>query len=187
MSRNFGIRAQKIEGLFEIKRSRFSDDRGWFEKCFCEDALHEILLGKKINQINFSHSDHRGVVRGMHYQVPPFMETKIVTCLKGEVFDVAIDLRRKSKTFLQWHGSILSENNKISLVIPEGFAHGFQSLTDNCELLYLHTAPYNPEFERVLNPMDSTLGIKWPCEVRKISKRDGSAVFIERNFEGLSV
>ena len=98
----------------------------------------------------------RGTVRGMHFQHPPHAETKFVSCLRGEVFDVAVDLRNGSPTFLHWHAEILSADNHRTLVIPEGFAHGFQTLSDDCEMLYFHTAAYNPEAEGGLNVHGST-------------------------------
>ena len=134
------------------------------------------------------HSHGRtGAVRGMHFQYPPYAETKIVSCLKGEIFDVAVDIRLDSPTFLRWHGEVLSAENRKSLLIPEGFAHGFQTLTDDCELLYLHTAPYTPEAEGALNAQDPRLDITWPCAITEMSDRDRSHPFVGDDFAGVQL
>ena len=142
---------------------------------------------KPIVQINRSLTLRRGAVRGMHFQYPPHAETKIVSCLKGEIFDVAIDVRANSPTFLQWHGAILSAENCQSLLIPEGFAHGFQTLTDDCELLYLHTAPHTPQSEGALNAQDSRVGIAWPEPITEMSDRDQSHPQVSADFQGVSL
>jgi dTDP-4-dehydrorhamnose 3,5-epimerase len=121
----------------------------------------------------------------MHFQYPPHAETKIVSCLKGEIFDVAVDIRSDSATFLRWHGEALSAANGKSLLIPEGFAHGFQTLTDDCEVLYLHTAPYAPSKEGALNLRDPHLGITWPLAITEMSDRDRSYPFLSADFPGV--
>jgi dTDP-4-dehydrorhamnose 3,5-epimerase len=122
----------------------------------------------------------------MHFQHPPHVEMKLVSCLRGEVFDVAVDIRRDSATFLHWHGELLSDTNHKSLLIPEGFAHGFQSLTPNCELLYLHTAAYVPDAAGALHALDPALEIEWPLEIGEMSQRDRSHPFIDERFRGVS-
>jgi len=128
-----------------------------------------------------------GAVRGMHFQYPPYAETKIVTCLKGEIFDVAVDIRSHSPTFLQWHSEVLSSENHRSLLIPEGFAHGFQTLTDDCEILYLVTAPYASSFEGGLHPEDPAVSVKWPCKISQISEKDSAHRYITESFVGVSL
>jgi len=114
----------------------------------------------------------------------PHAETKVVSCLHGEVFDVAVDLRRNSPTFLQWYGAVLSAANQRSLLIPEGFAHGFQALTDDCELIYLHTAAYQPSAEGAVNANDPRLAIMWPLEISEMSERDRAHSLLAAEFEG---
>ena len=121
----------------------------------------------------------------MHYQLPPSAEAKIVSCLRGAAFDVAVDLRRDSPTFLQWHAETLSAENHRSLVIPEGVAHGFQALADDCELLYFHTAAYDPAAERGLHPGDPRLAIAWPLPVERLSERDASHPPLTPEFDGV--
>jgi dTDP-4-dehydrorhamnose 3,5-epimerase len=123
-------------------------------------------------------------VRGLHYQQPPHAEIKLVSCLKGEIFDVAVDLRKNSPTFLHWYGEVLTEKNQRSLLIPEGFAHGFQTLTNDCELIYLHSAPYVKEAEAALNITDYRINISWPLEITELSERDRLHPMIQNDFEG---
>lgn len=138
-----------------------------------------------IAQINHTLTSRAGTVRGMHFQYPPSAETKLVSCLRGEIFDVALDLRRGSATFLRWHGAVLSAGNRRSLLIREGFAHGFQALTDDCELIYLHTAAYRQEAEGAVNALDPHLAIAWPLPVTDLSDRDRNHPFIDSRFTGV--
>jgi len=185
MSDRFDIRETPIRGLQVIQRKPLLDSRGYLERVFCMQELGEIMRGRAIVQINRTLTSRRGTVRGMHYQEPPYAEAKLVSCLRGEVFDVAVDLRRSSPTFLEWHAERLSEHNRQTLAIPEGFAHGFQALTDDCELLYLHTAAYAPEAERGLNPCDPRLAIGWPVEIAELSPRDARHPVLGVDFRGL--
>jgi len=123
----------------------------------------------------------------MHFQWPPHAETKFVSCLHGEVFDVAVDLRRDSPTFLQWHAEVLSPANQRGLLIPEGFAHGFQALAADCELVYVHTAPYMPDAEGAVNVRDPKLKIAWPLAISELSERDGSHPFLPQQFPGIAL
>jgi len=154
---------------------------------FCTDELKPIIEQRRIVQINRTHTEKAGSVRGIHFQHPPFAEMKLVSCLRGEVFDVAVDLRKNSPTFLQWHAEVLTEANHKTLVIPEGFAHGFQTLTDDCELLYLHTAAYAPDFEAGLNALDPRLTITWPMPIAERSMRDQHHAMLTSEFSGLSL
>ena len=144
-----------------------------------------VGLTKQIVQINRSLTRKRGTVRGMHFQFPPHAEVKIVSCLRGEIFDVAVDIRTGSPTFLQWHGEILSAGNRTSLYIPEGFAHGFQTLTPDCELLHLHTSAYAPHADGGLHPLDPRIGICWMEPVAEMSERDRSRQHITVSFTGV--
>lgn len=176
-----------LNGLKIIQRKAIEDNRGFLSRVFCAEAFVDFGLKKAINQINHTLTCQKGSVRGLHYQLPPHAEIKFVSCIKGEVLDIAVDLRKDSPTFLQWHGEILSESNRRSLLIPEGFAHGFQTLTDNCEMLYLHSAPYVKEAEAAINITDSRLAIKLPLNITDISERDASHPMTNNNFEGIVV
>lgn len=176
-----------LAGLISVQRKVIEDQRGFLSRFYCADEFREIGLEKSIAQINHTLTRNKGAVRGLHFQYPPFAEAKLVSCLHGEIFDVAVDLRRGSPTFLHWHGVLLSARNRQSLLIPEGFAHGFQAMTEDCELIYLHTASYRPESEGALNVADPMLGIAWPLAVTEISERDRGHKLIERDFQGITL
>ena len=175
-----------IVGLFTIQRRPFEDERGSFTRLFCAEELREIGLTKPVVQINYSINRQKGLVRGLHFQHSPFAESKIVSCLKGKVLDVAVDLRQGSETFLHWHGEVLSEKNCKAFFIPEGFAHGFQTLEDESDLLYLHTELYSHENEGAINALDPRLNIDWPIPIIGLSQRDKSHPFVDDNFSGMS-
>jgi dTDP-4-dehydrorhamnose 3,5-epimerase len=174
-----------LQDLMLVERNHLSDERGFFVRLFCANELGIAGWTKPIQQINFTHTKHKGSVRGMHFQNNPFAEMKMVTCLQGSVFDVAVDLRPESETFLHWHGEILSLANKRSLIIPEGFAHGFQALDDDCELLYFHSEPYDQPSEEGILFDDQKIGISWPIEITEVSKRDKSHHPLDSNFRGV--
>ena len=176
-----------LAGLMRVERRRIGDERGFLSRLYCRDELSAIGLAQPIAQINHTLTRTRGVVRGLHFQHPPHAEDKLVSCLRGEVFDVAVDLRAGSPTFLNWHAERLSADNGVSLYIPRGFAHGFQTMTDDCELLYLHTAPYAPQAEGALNVLDPTLAIAWPLPVADLSVRDRGHPFVEQGFRGIAL
>ena len=186
MSR-FQIKESPIDGLRIIERKPLADERGYLERMFCDEELEAIVGSRRIVQINRTLTSRGGVVRGMHYQHPPHAEMKIVSCLRGEVFDVAVDLRQDSPTFLNWHAEILTEENYRSLAIPEGFAHGFQTLTDNCELLYLHTAAYEMGAEDGLDSLDPRLSVNRPKAITERSFRDQKLCQIASGFRGISI
>ncbi len=173
--------------LYVIEFEPIQDNRGIFYRVFCKDELKEIGHQKEIVQINLSSTVKKGAIRGMHFQYPPMVENKMVKCLKGAVYDVAIDLRKNSSTFLQWHGEVLSAENFKMIYIPEGFAHGFQTLKKNSELLYFHTEFYNAEHEGGIRYDDPLIGIKWPLEVSDISKRDREHQFLSIDFKGIEI
>lgn len=184
---SFDVLDTPLAGLKLVQRKPIGDQRGYLERMFCAEELWPSILGKAIAQINHTLTKERGTVRGMHFQHPPHAETKIVSCLRGEVFDVAVDLRRGSATFLTWHAEILSADNHRTLVIPEGFAHGFQTMTEDCEMLYLHTAGYQPGAEGGLNARDPRLAIRWPEAVAVLSARDAAHPLVTDDFPGVSV
>ena len=176
-----------IDCLKVIQRLPIGDDRGYLERMFCSDELKSIIGQRSIVQINHTLTAKVGMIRGMHFQYPPYAEMKLVSCLRGEVFDVAVDLRKGSETFLQWHAEVITEANHKTFVIPEGFAHGFQTLTDDCEMLYLHTAAYAPDAEAGLNALDPRMAIAWPLPSAERSPRDLQLAMLSCEFEGLSL
>lgn len=186
MSTRFDLLDTPLSGLRILQRKPIGDGRGYLERLFCAEELLALVPGKHLAQINHTLTANRGTVRGLHFQRPPHAETKFVSCLRGEVFDVAVDLRHNSPTFLRWHAEVLSADNHKTLVIPEGFAHGFQTLTDDCEMLYFHTAAYQAEAEGGLNAQDFRLAIKWPLGVTILSDRDRSHPMLTNEFEGFS-
>jgi dTDP-4-dehydrorhamnose 3,5-epimerase len=176
-----------IEGIVVIHSEPFKDERGFFNRIFCQKELEAIQPNIVIAQISYSMTKTKGTIRGMHFQYPPYCEMKIVRCVKGVIFDVAVDLRRNSPTFLQWHGEILSAENMKALVIPEGCAHGFQSLEDNIEMIYISTSLYCKEAENGIRFDDSKVDIQWPMNRTVISERDISYSFLSDNYEGILV
>jgi dTDP-4-dehydrorhamnose 3,5-epimerase len=175
-----------LPNLLVVQRTAVEDYRGFLSRIFCAEEFIDAGVDKPVVQINHTFTKMKGAVRGLHFQRPPYAEMKLVTCLQGEVFDVAVDLRRNSPTFLKWHGEVLSDANRRSLLIPEGFAHGFQTLTEDCELIYLHTAAYQPDAEGGLRCDDPVIGIAWPLEIVDLSQRDVSHPLL-KNFGGLEI
>ena len=171
-----------LDQLKLIQRTAFRDDRGVFSKIFCQSEMENLGSTFPVSQINFSLTMEKGTVRGMHSQKKPYGEYKLVSCVQGEIFDVAIDLRRNSKTFLQWHGEILSAENNKSLFIPDGFAHGFQALSDVAQLIYVHSEKYVPEYELRINPKDPLINIDWPLSISVMSSLDSSAKFLTHDY-----
>jgi dTDP-4-dehydrorhamnose 3,5-epimerase len=179
------IRESAIAGVAAVSSNRHTDARGSFARWFCQQELARVLGERQIVQINHSVTAAAGAVRGMHFQHPPAAEMKLVRCLRGAVFDVAVDLRAGSPTLLAWHGETLRAGDDTLLVIPEGCAHGFQALEPDTELLYLHTAPYEPAREGALRFDDPSLGIEWPLAVTEVSERDRSHALIGADFTGI--
>jgi len=176
-----------LDGLLVLQRNPFTDQRGSFCRLYCSDFFKDFGLNKPLAQINHSLTEKKHSLRGMHFQNSPFMEDKIISCLHGAVFDVAVDIRRHSPTFLHWHAEILSPENHKSLLIPQGFAHGFLSLEDKTELLYLHTESYHPEAEAALSYQDPRVNIQWPHKPVEISERDRSHKFIASDYQGVDL
>jgi dTDP-4-dehydrorhamnose 3,5-epimerase len=182
MTARFDLLPTPLAGLHLLQRKPLGDSRGYLERLFCLEELADVLAGRHIVQINHTLTASRGTVRGLHFQRPPHAETKFVSCLRGEVFDVAVDLRRNSPTFLRWHGEILGAENHRTLIIPEGFAHGFQTLCDDCEMLYFHTTAYHAEAEGGVHALDPALAIQWPLPVTGMSPRDTQHAKIDDHF-----
>lgn len=187
MGSRLKIRLASLAGLVIAESTPHSDERGAFARLFCDKELSEVLGSRKIVQVNHSRTSRVGAVRGLHFQLPPSAEMKLVRCLKGRVWDVAVDLRRHSPTFLHWYGEELTPANARMMVIPEGFAHGFQVLEADSELLYLHTACYTPAVEGGLRYDDPRLGITWPLAVTDLSARDANHPLIDVNFQGIAL
>jgi dTDP-4-dehydrorhamnose 3,5-epimerase len=178
------INKTDIEGVVELVRNPIRDERGLFERLYCQDVLQKHLHSDSITQINHSVTSAKGAVRGMHMQLGNCAEYKIISCIAGKVFDVAVDLRRNSKTFLKWYSVTLSPGKYNSFLIPPGVAHGFQCLDDNSELLYLHTANYSPKDEFGVSYQDPKLDIDWPILPTQVSDRDLSFKNLSNDFSG---
>lgn len=180
------MRATRIAGVVVAETDRIEDDRGAFTRLFCEQDLAGAIGTRHIVQINHSRTTAPGSVRGMHYQAAPHAEMKLVRCLRGRVWDVAVDLRAGSPTFLQWHAEELTPDNARLLIVPEGCAHGFQVLAPDSELLYLHTAAHCASAEGGVHCLDPGLAIAWPLPVTGLSARDASHAAIDADFKGLA-
>lgn len=170
-----------------VQSSPHHDARGAFTRLFCAEELRPILGHRQIAQINHSETRHAGTVRGLHFQHPPHAEMKMVRCVRGRIWDVAVDLRSESPTFLQWHAQELIPDDAQMLVIPEGFAHGFQALEPESELLYLVTAFYHPPSEGGIRHDDPRLSIAWPLPPRNVSPRDLVHPLIQEDFTGIAL
>lgn len=175
-----------LAGLKLIERTALGDARGSFSRLFCAEELAAAGWTKPIAQINRSLSGKQGTIRGLHFQYPPHAEMKLVSCLKGTIWDIAVDVRAGSPTFLHWHAEELSAGNLRALLVPEGFAHGFQTLTDDCEVLYMSSAFYTPAAEDGLNPHDPSLAIAWPLAASEMSERDRNHPLLTGQFAGVA-
>lgn len=176
-----------IPGVTQIKRFLFTDTRGSFTRLSDLESLRRLGWQGEVMQINHSVTQKAGTVRGMHYQNPPYAEYKLVNCIRGSVFDVVVDLREGSSTFLRSIAVKLSPDNCTALMIPPGCAHGFQSLEDDTELLYAHSMPFIASSEAGLNPLDTTLGIQWPLPVINVSDKDKNHPMVTSEFKGIPV
>jgi dTDP-4-dehydrorhamnose 3,5-epimerase len=176
-----------LAGLKRVERHRLGDVRGFLSRLFCAEELGAAGWNRPIAQINHSYTAKRRTVRGLHFQRPPHAEMKLVSCIRGEVWDVAVDVRAGSKTFLHWYAERLSADNGRALLIPEGFAHGFQSLTDDAELLYCHSAAYSVSAEAGLHPSDGRLAISWPLPMTDLSTRDSQHPLLNEQFMGVAL
>lgn len=161
------------------------DDRGAFTRMFCASELQPVLGDRRIAQINLSKTLHAGTVRGFHFQRPPHAEMKMISCIRGRVWDVVVDIRAGSSTFLHWHALELHADDAQMIVVPEGFAHGFQALERDSELLYLHTEFYNPLSEGGLRYDDPRLAVTWPAPPHGLSSRDLAHPLLDSDFTGI--
>lgn len=171
------VRPLAIPDLLEIRPVRLGDDRGFFSETWNEATWREAGIGQRFVQDNHSRSERRGVLRGLHYQLPPSAQAKLVRCTRGSIFDVAVDIRRSSPTFGRWVGLIVSAVEWNQIFVPAGFAHGFVTLEEDCEVQYKTGAPYDPQAERAIRWDDPELGIDWPIDGADLimSDRDRAA------------
>lgn len=158
--------------VYLIEHELIEDSRGFFTRSFCEKEFKQKGLHANFVQCNLSFNKKKATLRGMHYQIEPSAEVKCVRCIRGEVFDVIIDLRPDSPTFGKWESFLLNEDNRYTLYIPKGFAHGFQTLQDNCELYYQMSTPFAPEYARGIRWNDPTFAISWPLALPILSPKD---------------
>lgn len=161
-----------IDGVYSIRPRKIEDERGFFARVWCAREFEEAGINASVVQANLSYNRRRGTLRGLHYQIAPHAETKVVRCTRGAIFDVAVDLREDSPSYLQWVGVELRDDLHNMLVVPEGCAHGFQTLTDDVEVSYQVSAAYAPQAERGARYDDPAFGIEWPLPVAAISDKD---------------
>ena len=176
-----------IPDLKIVQSSPHHDDRGSFLRLYCGQEIQPLIGDRQIVQVNQSTTSRAGAVRGLHFQLPPHAEMKMVRCLRGRVWDVAVDLRSGSPTFLKWYAQELNPADKQMMVIPEGFAHGFQALEPDSELLYFTTAFYHPPAERGLRFDDPELNITWPLVPKGLSPRDLNHPLLNDDFIGIAL
>lgn len=174
-----------LKNSYIIDIEPLADDRGWFARTYCKNEFNKIGLTQEWVQLNHSFTRQKGTIRGMHYQLPPYSEIKLVRCIAGAVYDVIIDLRIESSTFLKYFTIELSSKNRRMIYIPQGFAHGFQTLTDDSEIIYHHSQFYMPGAEGGIKYNDPKVNIEWPLPVKNISSRDNLHSLINNNFKGL--
>lgn len=187
MTQRFDLLSTPLPELHLLLRKPLADERGYLQRLFCADELASFGWSQAVAQINHTFTARKGSVRGLHLQVPPHAEMKLITCLRGEVWDVAVDLRIGSPSFLQWHAELLSADNRRSYLIPPGFAHGFQTLSDEVEMMYCHSQSYAPASELNLNPFDARIDVHWPLEVVDISNKDRHCAMLNKDFQGVDV
>lgn len=174
-----------LQGVYLVQPEPFSDERGWFARTYCKRAFGAIGHTAEWVQLNHSFTREKGSIRGMHFQLPPYAEIKMVRCIAGAVWDVVVDIRRDSPTFLKWYAAELNPRNKQMMYIPAGFAHGFQTLEPDTELLYHHSEYYQPGAESGLRFDDPALSVAWPLPVTVVSDRDRAHPLIEESFKGI--
>jgi dTDP-4-dehydrorhamnose 3,5-epimerase len=163
-----------LPDLLTVHPEPHVDDRGRFVRVFCAEAFATVRPELRFVQVNLSSTRRRGTVRGLHWQRAPHADAKLIRCVRGAVWDVAVDLRAHSPTFGRWHAVTLRDEDETAVFVPEGFAHGFQSLTEDAVLLYQHTAAWTPSAEAGLRYDDPALAIAWPLPVSRVSPRDVS-------------
>jgi dTDP-4-dehydrorhamnose 3,5-epimerase len=174
-----------LAGAFTIDVEPFTDNRGFFTRTFCEKEFAQHQLVQHFVQSNHSGTNGKGVIRGMHFQHAPHCEVKLVKCVQGSIYDVIVDVRKDSPTFLQWYGAELSAENKRMMYVPAGFAHGFQSLSDYSEIVYMVSNFYNKESEGGVRYDDPAVNIQWPLEVTLLSDKDKAIPLIDEQFKAV--
>lgn len=174
----------KLEGVFVVEPELIIDERGFFACSWSPEEFEKQGLNPRLIQCNISFNNKQGTVRGLHFQEKPHEEAKLVRCTRGAMFDVAVDLRRDSPTCLQWVAVDLTADNRRMFYIPEGFAHGYQTLSDDTEVFYQMSESYHPESARGLRWDDPVIGIEWPRKVTVISERDRAFELLDRNSVG---
>jgi len=162
----------KLEGVFIIEPEKQEDQRGFFARIWDKKIFEQMNLNPNLVQSSISYNKKRGTMRGLHFQIPPYEEIKLIRCTKGKIFNVVIDLRSSSRTYTEWIGIELSDQNRKIIYVPEKFAHGFQTLEDNAEVYYQMSEYYKPESSQGVRWDDPLFSIKWPIAVTTISKRD---------------
>lgn len=173
----------RIKGVYLIKIEKMADNRGFFSRIFCKEELSKLGIIFDVAQVNLTYNKKKSTLRGLHFQKPPHEEQKIIRCIKGEIFDVVVDLRPESKTYLKWIGMNLSAKNRLGLFIPRGMAHGFITLEDETELIYLMSESYNPASSATLNWNDPRVSVDWPIKATIVSEKDNAAPYLEDLFE----
>jgi dTDP-4-dehydrorhamnose 3,5-epimerase len=173
------FKSTPLVGAFIIDPELIEDDRGFFARTFCRREFEEHGLNPNLVQCNISFNKLKSTLRGMHYQIPPHAEVKLVRCTAGAIYDVIVDIRKESPTFKKWFGEELSEKNHRMLYVPEGFAHGYQTLADDTEVTYQVSAFYHAESERGVSWNDPAFGIEWPLPITALSSKDAANRFWE--------
>jgi dTDP-4-dehydrorhamnose 3,5-epimerase len=173
------FRETAVPGAFVVEPERSVDARGFFARTFCRREFEALGLNPNLAQCSISWNRRRGTLRGLHYQAAPHAEAKLVRCTRGAVFDVVVDLREGSPTFGRWHACELSAENRSAMYIPEGCAHGFQTLVDDTEALYLISEFHHPESSRGARWDDPAIGVEWPLAVTEMSERDASFPYLK--------
>ncbi len=161
-----------LAGAYAVELERLEDERGFFARSFCRDEFRSRGLASVVAQCNVSWNRQRGTLRGLHFQAAPHEEAKLVRCTRGAIWDVIVDLREGSPTRLRWHALELTAENRTALYVPEGLAHGFQTLSDDAEVLYQMSVPYHAELARGVRWDDPRIGIRWPLADPILSARD---------------
>lgn len=185
--RRFTLTELPLPGLVRVQRQQLGDARGFLSRIFCDQELLAAGWRGAVAQVNHTLTRERGTVRGMHFQRQPHAEVKLVNCLQGEVLDVIVDLRPRSPTFLRWHAEHLSADNGCALLVPQGCGHGFQTLSEDVHMLYLHSVAYHAAAEGGLRPTDARLAIAWPLPIAAMSERDQSHPLLTDAFEGIDI
>lgn len=176
-----------LSGAYLINLDRRGDDRGFFARLFCENEFKNSGLESQFVQINTSLTAKKGTLRGMHYQLPPDSEVKVVRCIRGALFDVIVDLRPDSPTFKKWFGAELTSENRTMMYVPRGFAHGLVTLQDDTEAFYLVSAFYAPESERGVRFDDKEFGIEWPVPILETSDKDRGWPDLDPEWHGVEL